>query len=255
MKTAEKRILIEEAERRLTRGNLSELERALLEVRRQSLKVTASVSIDLDKKYSEEEYLHIVEIYPEFKIEYRYGRLIICMSDPEPEHAFIADELSTKFKEVWREKQRENNIFCKYSQNVSITYEDSAMQFSNNRYWRKPDLIRICNPIKTRKIFVNGTATKAFLNPDIIVEIVSTSSEKDDMVVKAKDYLQIESLKFYLVINYKKGFVKVFPKRDRAKTYYKDDAFMIEGALFKVSEILSWADFTEDEHEHLKIIK
>ena len=85
-----------------------------------------------------------------------------------------------------------------------------------NRYYY-PDLMFICEPeeLEIREGLEN------LLNPSIIVELLSPSTEKFDRGDKLACYKTIQSLQYYLLVSHDKPLVEIYSRLDELSWAYE----------------------------------
>ena len=104
-----------------------------------------------------------------------------------------------------------------------------------------PDLMVICGDVQ-----VSDTHKDIVLNPILIIEVLSASTEKRDRGVKFQDYQKIDSLKEYVLISQGEYSVEVFSReqQDEAWIYrrYSENSL----TLRSLNLDLSLADIYQD---------
>ena len=130
---------------------------------------------------TEQEYLDL-ERDSETKNEYFDGE-IFAMAGASRKHNLIVANLIVSLG-----SQLKNKPCRVYPSDMRLKIEKTGL----NTY---PDVMITCNEEK----FVDEKQN-TLLNPDIIIEVLSDSTEKYDRGAKFKNYRQIESLKEYVMI-------------------------------------------------------
>jgi Uma2 family endonuclease len=78
------------------------------------------------------------------------------------------------------------------------------------------DVTIVCAPIESQKVERNGRVLgEALLNPTVIVEVLSDSTEKYDRGEKFAHYMRIPSLKEYVLVSQDTQVIEVFRRPDR----------------------------------------
>jgi len=155
---------------------------------------------------SPEEYLRL-EREAEERHEYDNGRIYVMPGEGINHNRIyinIVGEISAQLKGRTCEA---------FSSNMKV-YVAAAEKF----YY--PDLSVICG-----KPSFHDAQKDALLNPKVIIEVLSPSTEKRDRSVKFQAYQQIESLTDYLLVSQDKPLVEHFARQDSGQwlyTAYKD---------------------------------
>jgi len=131
------------------------------------------------------------------KHEYHDGK-IYDMSGGTVEHGLISGNTYGELKFGLRQKNRQ----CKAINNDVKLYIPSL-----NKYLY-PDVMVICNGIE------RSEEEHGVINPTVIVEVLSKSTESYDRGDKFYMYRQIESLREYVLINQYKEEVEVFTRQN-----------------------------------------
>lgn len=133
------------------------------------------------KKYSLREYFEI-EKNSDIRYEYSYGQ-IFAMVGSSRNHNRIANAINTRL----------------YMQFLSGTCEsfttDTRTRVNDNLYYY-PDVVVACTPRFQR---IDGVDN--LMNPILIVEVFSRSTARFDQDAKFRDYQQIESFRYYLLVS------------------------------------------------------
>ena len=133
-------------------------------------------------RYTPEEYL-AVERASEFRHEFYRGEMF-AMAGASEAHNLIADNVTFGLRERLRDKG------CRaYS-------SDMRVQVSANGLYTYPDVVVACPPIE----FLDDTRD-TLLNPQVIVEVLSKTTEKYDRGKKFDLYRELSSLKQYVLIS------------------------------------------------------
>lgn len=143
-----------------------------------------------DKTYSIEEYLEIEDASIE-KHEFYNGK-IIKMAGARPAHNLIASNIVAQLVNVTENKELE----------YFVLNSDSKIRIERFNSFVYPDAVVVCEAIE----MYPGSST-VIMNPLLIVEVLSPSTEKHDRTTKFFEYQQIPSFKEYLRIDQKIPFV------------------------------------------------
>lgn len=147
-------------------------------------------------KVTLEEYLEI-EQTTQIKHEYHDGT-IYAMSGGTIEHGLISGNTFGEIKFALRKKGSD----CK-----AINSEVKLHIQSLNKYVY-PDVMVICGEMETA-----DNESNAIVNPTVIVEVLSKSTESYDRGDKFFIYRQIDSLKEYILIDQYKAQVEVYQRQ------------------------------------------
>jgi Uma2 family endonuclease len=142
-------------------------------------------------RLTEDEYLEI-ERAAEFRNEY-YDGFMYAMSGGTMAHAFIIGNLTSALHHRLRDKP------------CGVAPNDFRVRVSG-RFYTYPDIVVACDPIELK-----GKDT--LLNPTLLVEVVSPSSESRDRTFKFDQYRGIDSLREYAIVSQFEPRVDVF-RRD-----------------------------------------
>ena len=130
-------------------------------------------------KVSEEEYL-LLESQATFKSEYHAGE-IVAMAGAQEDHHKIVSNIGGEL------------YICIKGSDCRVYYGDSLVKLAECEKYVYPDVVVFCG--KTEKEKRNGI--DVFLNPSIIIEVLSQSTARYDKKDKLECYLTLDSLKEY----------------------------------------------------------
>jgi Uma2 family endonuclease len=133
-------------------------------------------------RYTPEEYLAL-ERHAEFKSEYIDGR-IIAMTGASPEHADVVLNLGSELR--GRLRPRGCRVFV----------NDVRVQVAYGAGYLYPDVVAVCG----QATFMN-TKPRTLLNPNLVIEVLSNTTEAFDREEKFKAYRTVESLSEYVLID------------------------------------------------------
>jgi Uma2 family endonuclease len=143
------------------------------------------------RRLTEAEYLEI-ERAAEFKSEFFDGEMF-AMAGGTPQHSLIATNLAAEFQ--FRLK---NHSCTAYNADLRIKIEPTNLL-------TYPDLSVICGPLQ----FAAGT-DDTVVNPTVLVEVLSNSTEAYDRGRKFEQYRQILSLREYLLVSQNEPRIEQF---------------------------------------------
>ncbi len=144
---------------------------------------------------SPDEYLAL-ERAAEFKSEYFAGEMF-AMAGASPDHSRITLNLAGEFRSRLRGRR------CEAFSN------DTKVLVSPSGLFTYPDLSVVCDPPRFHDLHRD-----ALLNPTLIVEVLSPSTEACDRGKKFENYRQLESLRGYLLIAQEEPHVELFERGD-----------------------------------------
>lgn len=145
-------------------------------------------------RLTEEEYLKI-ERAAEFKSEFYDGRMY-AMSGGSYPHGQIILNLGSELRTASRGKP------------CSVTASDIRVRVSKRGSYTYPDVVVVCGPPK----FADDQKD-TLLNPSLIVEVLSPSTEAHDRGLKFAQYRQIESLEEYGLVSQTEPRVEIFRRQ------------------------------------------
>lgn len=138
--------------------------------------------VDLSRRYTVEEYLAIDE-GAEVRYEYRDGE-IIDMSGGTFEHALIASNL------IRHAGNRLAGSPCR------VFTSDLRVRALRNRRYCHPDVTVVCG----QPVFDPPNRRVTVVNPKVVFEVLSTSTELSDRGEKFDRYRQADSLSDYFLV-------------------------------------------------------
>jgi Uma2 family endonuclease len=159
------------------------------------------------RQLTEAEYLQ-TERAAEFKSEFYEGEMF-AMSGGTLQHSLIATNLAGEFR------QRLKGGSCvAYNTDLRVKIETTGLL-------TYPDLSVICGPAR----FVAGT-DDTVVNPTVLVEVLSDSTEAYDRGTKFEHYRQIPTLQEYLLVSQKAPRIEQFIRQADGHWLLKEAAGM-----------------------------
>jgi Uma2 family endonuclease len=143
---------------------------------------------------TEEEYLKI-ERAAEFKSEYYNGQMY-AMSGGSYPHGKIIPNLGAELRQALRGK------------GCSVTTSDVRVRVSPRGFYTYPDIAVVCGAPK----FADDQAD-TLLNPTLLVEVLSPSTEAHDRGFKFAQYRRLESLQEYGLVSQTEPRVEIFRRQ------------------------------------------
>jgi len=152
--------------------------------------------------FSIEEYL-VLEEKSEDKNEFDNGK-IFAMSGGTLNHGILGNNINTELNNSVRENKKE----C-----ITIN-GDVKIYIENANSFVYPDAMVICGPIETFEKDENSV-----INPVLIVEVLSKSTESYDRGDKFHKYCSLPSFKEYVLIDQNKPVIDILYREDAS--YWK----------------------------------
>jgi Uma2 family endonuclease len=132
-------------------------------------------------RYTPEEYL-AMESAAEYKSEYIDGE-IYAMSGGSEAHILITDNIGAELRSQFKGRP------CRaYTSEMRV-------RVSPKRMYTYPDVVAVCEPRQ-----FTDEHRDTLLNPNVIFEVLSPSTEKYDRTFKFDRYTQLESLTDYVLV-------------------------------------------------------
>lgn len=170
-------------------------------------------TVAITERYTPEEYLTLERKAP-FKSEYKNG-YITAMSGTTAVHNTLALNLASEIRAQFRGRP------CK------VFMIDVRLRVTPTGLYTYPDVIAVCGGAQ----FLDGEFD-TLLNPTMIAEVLSPSTEKYDRGEKADDYRTLPSLKEYVLISQKQVLVERFVRQGEQWVHTKirglDETLVLE---------------------------
>jgi Uma2 family endonuclease len=145
-------------------------------------------------RYTPEEYLAL-ERNAEFRNEYLNGR-IIAMTGASPEHADVVLNLGSELRARLRPRR------CR------VFVNDVRVRIEVPEGYLYPDVVATCAGAQ----FLS-TTPRTLLNPGLVIEVLSASTEAYDRGEKFQAYRAIESLAEYVLVDSRRVHVEHYVRR------------------------------------------
>lgn len=168
------------------------------------------------------------------KLEYHAGE-IVAMSGAQPAHNIISANLIGEL------------VYCLKGKGCAIFTSDQLVKVDECDKYTFPDVVIVC----LKPIYENSPqGIDALKNPEIIIEVLSESTEKYDRLEKFDCYKTIPSFKEYVLVSSKKKKVEVIKKLSESEwlshTYTtKDLSLSIGECSILLSDIYNMVDLQE----------
>lgn len=145
-------------------------------------------------RLTEEEYLTI-EREAEIKSEYYDGHMQ-AMSGGSASHAQIAVNLAAEFRAALRDKR------------CSVLSSDLRVRVTPARFYTYPDVTVVCGEMK----FADDQKD-TLLNPTLLIEVLSNSTESRDRSFKFDRYCEIDSVQEYALVSQFEPRIELFRRQ------------------------------------------
>ena len=93
---------------------------------------------------------------------------------------------------------------------------DLKVRMPDSRKFFYPDLVVVCDELQ-----FHDDQKDVILNPDLVIEVLSPSTEAFDRGAKFRDYQTIESLKEYLLVSQGKPLIEQYIRNDDGEWRYR----------------------------------
>ncbi len=179
---------------------------------------------------SYEDYLE-AESQSQTKHEWLDG-VVYAMAGGTLEHSRLASNMNTALKTA--------HPRCDVFQSDAMIFV-RATQLSTYA-----DVTVVCGPVESQKVERNGRVLgEALLNPAVIVEVLSDSTENYDRGEKLAHYLRIPSLKEYVLVSQDAARIEVFRRPERGHWVHEEagagESIQILGCTVAVADIYARA--------------
>jgi len=122
---------------------------------------------------------------------------------------------------------------CTISESCTILSSDTRLYIPIAKISSYPDLMLLCE-----KVEYYQNRKDIILNPSLIVEVLSPSTEKYDRQVKLPAYLSIPSVKFVLLVDAQKPHIEVYSKNKHWEQHlYTEGTLPLMDCLLNIDKI------------------
>lgn len=163
-----------------------------------------------------EEYLEF-DYNAEGRYEYFDGE-VIEMSGGSPEHSLLGNRIGFLLQRELMQK------------NCSVYNSEVQIKVPVKLPYCYGDVSALCD----KPIYEDSGNQRLLINPSLIVEVLSPSTEKYDRDLKFKAYKSIESLREYLLVNQDQKFVTLYTKYNE-KFWFQSE--YVEGETLKLESL------------------
>ncbi len=163
-----------------------------------------TVSLDPTRRYTVEEYLDLEGRSPESKYEYRNGLIVnmreaLAMAGGSEEHCLINANVIAALA------NRLKGGPCRVYSN------DLRIRIPRKTLYTFPDAAVVCGKTESEQ---HKTAGVTIINPTVILEVLSPSTELYDRGEKFSLYREIPSLREYVLVSQASARIETFYRRD-----------------------------------------
>lgn len=177
-----------------------------------------------------EEYLKI-ERASEFRHEYRNGEMIAKLGGSRA-HNLIAGNISTRFWEQFAGRHCEAYV------------ADMRVKVNSKALYAYPDVVTACDPQ------FEDEELDTLINPRVIVEVLSKSTEDYDRGTKFEMYRRLPSLQDYVLVSQDKMHVEQFQRQPDGRWILEEFdspertlAFETSNCILQVADIYTKVSF------------
>ncbi len=168
------------------------------------------------KQMTLEEYLEF-DYNAEGRYEYFEGE-VFEMSGGSPEHSLLGNQIGRLLG---------NQLVAK---GCSVYNSEVQIKVPTMLPYRYADVSALCG----QPIYEDLGNQRLLVNPTLIVEVLSPSTEKYDRDLKFKEYKSIESLRHYLLVSQSEKFVALYTKHNE-KFWFQSE--YVEGETLKLESL------------------
>lgn len=163
-----------------------------------------------------EEYLEF-DYNAEGRYEYFNGE-IFEMSGGSPEHSLLGNRVGFLLQRELLQKR------------CSVYNSEVQIKVPSLPPYRYADVSALCG----KPVYEDLANQRLLVNPTLIVEVLSPSTEKYDRDLKFKEYKSIESLRHYLLISQSEKFVTLFTRHNE-KFWFQSE--YVEGETLRLESL------------------
>ena len=199
------------------------------------LQVKADGYLPDNQRYTLDEYFEL-EYKSEFKNEYHDGYIVPITSATE-NHGRIVSNMVFLLQNCLR------NTECDVFASDRPVYSKAC-----NRVFY-PDVMSVCGE---RKYYEHSKNVKATVNPSVLIEVISPSTQYTDKSIKLRCYRRFSSLKQYVIIEQDFIFIEIYEQdetgRWTAKIYDEEnDKIQLDDCIISVKEIYHKVELIEPD--------
>jgi len=189
------------------------------------------VSMKVKSEVSVEDYFRALQ-ESDIKLEYHFGE-IVAMAGVQPNHARIHSKIFITLGQ------------CLEAKDCAIMGSDLLVKAGTCGNFYFPDLVIVC---KKEEYEMAPSGLKALTNPEIIIEILSDTTESFDRTFKFDCYKTIPGFRKYVLVHTKKKKMEILTRISSVEwlshTYEdSENEIDLEGCTLMLDEIYSRVDF------------
>lgn len=199
------------------------------------MKIPQIITKDTTTNYSFEQYLEL-ESHNDYKSEFYDGNMV-AMAGSTLEHSTLTQNINFLIRQGLK------NACHTHNNDIKIFVEAANRGFY-------PDVSVVCGEIESYKNR-NGIIT----NPNVIVEVLSDSTEGYDRTEKFDYYKLLPSFECYILVSQNRKCVDVFTKKGNfwaSEIYYETKPLIVIETLemvIKLEEVYKGVNITTEKHE------
>ena len=180
-----------------------------------------------------EEYFELLA-KSDIKLEYHAGE-IVAMAGAQPAHNLIAANLLIELG------------YCLKKKGCLLYTSDQLVKVEKCYKYTFPDLVIVCQKPVYEK---SSRGLDALENPEIIIEVLSDSTERYDRLEKFDCYKTISSFREYVLISSKKKKIEIIKKLNESEwlshTYISNDEdVLIDDCLILLEDIYRGTELSD----------
>ena len=188
-----------------------------------------------NQRYTLDEYFELEE-KSEFRHEYHDGYIVPITSASE-NHGRIVSNMVFLLQKCL--KNTECDVFA----------SDRPVYSKAYNWVFYPDVMSVCGE---RKYYEHSKNVRATINPSVLIEIISPSTQHIDRSIKLRCYRRFSSLKQYVIIEQDFIFIQIYEQdetgRWTAKIYDEEnDEIQLDDCIISVKEIYHKVEFIEPD--------
>ncbi len=152
------------------------------------------MSAHAQPRLTDEEYLAL-ERKAEFRNQF-YDGIMYAMSGGSPTHAFVISAMAREFGNAFKKRP------CR------VASSDFRVRVSRGGLYTYPDIVVVCDEPK-----YSDDQKDTLVNPTLLIEVLSPSTEAYDRGFKTEQYRKIESLREYALVSQSRPHIEVFRRQ------------------------------------------
>lgn len=118
---------------------------------------------------------------------------------------------------------RANTVLQLAFPNCTVFQSDAMLFVRATQLSTYADVVVVCGPVETQKVERNGRLLgEALINPTVIVEVLSDSTEQHDRCEKFAHYTRIPSLKEYVLLSQHAPKIEVFRRPEHGRWLHEE---------------------------------